>query len=240
MAFKYREETVGKRFLFVSGCVKLKRNKLLSDFQWKRGVIRASTHKDIKNSESSVLVEYDNVDWKKREWIHVHDQNVFYVEDTLVWAVNKQSNQNNNNILWPALSFKLIYDKIGVAQHKSKPIEYFSEKKLEFVDDCDLKVHHDLDWENYPCFFECPDVKKWVRQWTEFQDGQRILLNTPSVLVGYRVKVYRSEGTTQWYTAVIVSYNENTKQLTLTDDTVLEEHNEDPSLVQMKLIGDGG
>ncbi|EEB18351.1 hypothetical protein Phum_PHUM511940 [Pediculus humanus corporis] len=27
--------------------------------------------------------------------------------------------------------------------------------------------------------------------------------------------------------------------LTVTDDTVLEEHNEDPSLVQMRLIGDG-
>lgn len=26
----------------------------------------------------------------------------------------------------------------------------------------------------------------------------------------------------------------------MTDDTVLEVHNEDPSLVQMKLIGDGG
>jgi len=26
----------------------------------------------------------------------------------------------------------------------------------------------------------------------------------------------------------------------VTDDTVLEEHNEDPRLVQMRLIGDGG
>lgn len=26
----------------------------------------------------------------------------------------------------------------------------------------------------------------------------------------------------------------------MTDDTVLEEHSEDPSLVQMKLLGDGG
>ena len=29
-------------------------------------------------------------------------------------------------------------------------------------------------------------------------------------------------------------------QLTVTDDTVLEEHNEDPSLIQMNLLGDGG
>lgn len=30
------------------------------------------------------------------------------------------------------------------------------------------------------------------------------------------------------------------QDLTVTDDTVLEEHNEDPALVQMRLIGDGG
>ena len=30
------------------------------------------------------------------------------------------------------------------------------------------------------------------------------------------------------------------QELSVTDDTVLEAHNEDPALVQMKLIGDGG
>jgi hypothetical protein len=30
------------------------------------------------------------------------------------------------------------------------------------------------------------------------------------------------------------------QDLTVTDDTVLEEHNEDPCIVQMRLIGDGG
>ncbi|KAH9630103.1 hypothetical protein HF086_004809, partial [Spodoptera exigua] len=29
------------------------------------------------------------------------------------------------------------------------------------------------------------------------------------------------------------------QELTVTDDTVLEEHSEDPSLVQMRLLGDG-
>ncbi|KAK3611670.1 hypothetical protein CHS0354_012042 [Potamilus streckersoni] len=57
--------------------------------------------------------------------------------------------------------------------------------------------------------------------------------------MGYRVEVYRAEGTTQWYTAVIQSYNHTSKSLVLTDDTVLEEHNEDPSLIQMQLIDDG-
>lgn len=56
-----------------------------------------------------------------------------------------------------------------------------------------------------------PELRAEVRRWAELQDGQRILLTTPSVLVGYRVEVYRAEGTTQWYTAVIVGYNEATR-----------------------------
>ncbi|KAF9816427.1 hypothetical protein SFRURICE_000333, partial [Spodoptera frugiperda] len=75
--------------------------------------------------------------------------------------------------------------------------------------------------------------------WRTIQDGQRILTTTPSVLGGCRAQVYRSAGATQWYTAVIVGVNEHTGELTVTDDTVLEEHSEDPSLVQMRLLGDG-
>ena len=51
------------------------------------------------------------------------------------------------------------------------------------------------------------DIRKAVRNWVEEQNCQKILLTTPSVLVGYRLRVYRAEGTTQWYTAVIKSYN---------------------------------
>lgn len=58
---------------------------------------------------------------------------------------------------------------------------------------------------------EYPELRIATKRWAEQQDGQRILLTTPSVLVGYRVEVYRAEGTTQWYTAVIVGYNEATR-----------------------------
>ena len=59
-----------------------------------------------------------------------------------------------------------------------------------------------------------------IRRWQEQRDGQSILLTTPSVLVGYRVEVYRAEGTTQWYTAVIQSYNDSTQVRTL--DSILK------------------
>ncbi len=51
--------------------------------------------------------------------------------------------------------------------------------------------------------------ERCVREWSELQDGQHILITTPSVLLGFRLKVYRAEGTTQWYTAVTTGYNES-------------------------------
>lgn len=49
-----------------------------------------------------------------------------------------------------------------------------------------------------------------MKSWLDYQDGQKILLTTPTVLCGYRVEVYRREGTTQWYTAFIKSYDAKT------------------------------
>ncbi|TGZ50102.1 Uncharacterized protein DBV15_00858 [Temnothorax longispinosus] len=45
MAYKFREEIVGKRFLSVSGFTKLKVNKI-SEWGWRAGVIRAASHRD--------------------------------------------------------------------------------------------------------------------------------------------------------------------------------------------------
>lgn len=59
-----------------------------------------------------------------------------------------------------------------------------------------------------------PSVGQAIKDWLDYQDGQKILLTTPTVLVGYRIEVYRAEGTTQWYTAVIQSYNHATKVCT--------------------------
>lgn len=72
-------------------------------------------------------------------------------------------------------------------------------------------MFQESDRKNTSSYPNYPEVRIAIRRWLERQDGQRILLTTPSVLVGYRVKVYRAEGTTQWYTAVIIGYNEATK-----------------------------
>lgn len=48
-----REEIVGKRFLSVSGFIKLKQNKI-SEWGWRAGVIRASSHRDNKHPDLQV------------------------------------------------------------------------------------------------------------------------------------------------------------------------------------------
>lgn len=53
MACRNREEIVGKRFLSVSGFSKLKLSKI-SEWGWRAGVIRASSHKDNKHKDLQV------------------------------------------------------------------------------------------------------------------------------------------------------------------------------------------
>ncbi|XP_072384175.1 uncharacterized protein [Diabrotica undecimpunctata] len=240
MAYKCREEIVGKRFLSVSGICKLKSGKI-SEWGWRSGVIRAATHRDNKNTDLQILVEYDDVEWQRREWICPHKDGLFHlfmVEQVLVWAHRKDPlSPSHGSVLWPSLTFSALVSTVNIPSHL-QPIEFLVDHNLAFKDYKQLKPYQNWD-RPLPGVKEYPELKLAVKRWTELQDGQRILLTTPSVLVGYRVEVYRAEGTTQWYTAVIIGYNEATRDLTVTDDTVLEEHNEDPSLLQMRLIGDG-
>ncbi|CAA9995375.1 unnamed protein product [Nesidiocoris tenuis] len=95
---------------------------------------------------------------------------------------------------------------VGLAELASfdvEPIEFLRDRHIAFRDPTNFR--HVQDYERR--WGEDPLVAEWIRA----QNGQSILLATPSVLVGYRVQVYRSEGTTQWYTAVIVGYNEGTR-----------------------------
>ncbi|KPI94158.1 putative JmjC domain-containing histone demethylation protein 2C [Papilio xuthus] len=358
MAFRYREDLVGKRFLSVSGVAKINVNKV-SEWGWKAGVIRAASLKDNKNKElqtnstfiwhqvvrqlclernrgscvdrkectaqyiwplslctRAVLVEYDGVDWQRREWVAVHSRRtfrVFLVERTLVWAPKKYENEE---VKWPALTFTPLSAVDVTLQADCQPVEFLHDRSLQFLDYANLQPFQSRldevslsrrrynsgwvrgegwwelvgegEWEvresrvqrtGYVCrrALVCTDtatcrrgaVERVVQQfyndwdarlagsetgvgadllsslsaesaeWRSAQDGQRILTSTPSVLGGCRAQVYRVAGATQWYTAVIVGVNEHTGELTVTDDTVLEEHSEDPALVQMRLLGDG-
>lgn len=53
MAFERTDELVGKRFLCLRCVLHLKPQKL-SDWPWRSGVIRASSHRDLRHSDLSV------------------------------------------------------------------------------------------------------------------------------------------------------------------------------------------
>ncbi|XP_013192527.2 lysine-specific demethylase 3B isoform X1 [Amyelois transitella] len=242
MAYKYREDLVGKRFLSVSGVTKINVNKV-SEWGWKAGVIRAASLKDNKNKELQVLVEYDGVDWQRREWVAVYSRRtfrVFLVERTLVWAPRTHEGKE---VKWPALTFSPLAADLTLPAD-AQPVEFLHDKQLQFMDYANLQPFQEWDGRLAgadagadPATLTALSTE--AGEWRSVQDGQRILTTTPSVLGGCRAQVYRAAGATQWYTAVIVGVNEHTGELTVTDDTVLEEHSEDPSLVQMRLLGDG-
>ncbi|GFS09399.1 lysine-specific demethylase 3 [Elysia marginata] len=239
MSVKTREELVGKRFTSVRSDIKLKVAKVC-EWEWRSGFVRAVSTRDTSSADFTVLVEFDDTGWKSREYLKIHEVfQEFLVEHTLSWIEREEPNYKPYSGPWPAICYRAIVDKVGLFQHSKRPVEFLSDRFLTVVDEKEIVYYKDGDENTVSTAKECPDVVKWLKAWTDYQDGQKILLTTPTVLLGYRVEVYRTEGTTQWYTAVIKSYNHTNKSLTLTDDTVLEEHNEDPTLIQMHLIGDG-
>ena len=50
-----------------------------------------------------------------------------------------------------------------------------------------------------------------VNDWSDMQRSQHLMISFATYLCGMRIRVYRAEGTTQWYTAVSTGYNANTQ-----------------------------
>ncbi|CAG5133387.1 unnamed protein product, partial [Candidula unifasciata] len=211
MASRSRDELVGKRFLSVKSARKLKVEKI-SEWEWRQGFVRAVSTRDTSNPELTVLVEFDDTGWKSREYIKVHHVlQVFLVEHTLSWVEPKTTDTSDRHGEWPALCFKPVVDKVGLCHHTRRPMEFLSERTLCIVEDEDIIHYREGEENTVRTIKSCPEIGHLVKAWLDYQEGQKILLNTPAVLLGYRVKVYRTEGTTQWYTAVIKSYNQAAK-----------------------------
>lgn len=57
-----------------------------------------------------ILVEFDNQDWKRREWVRVHDIfQIFLVEHTVIWAEREDPEEPKETVFWPALVSVMIY-----------------------------------------------------------------------------------------------------------------------------------
>ncbi|XP_033118335.1 uncharacterized protein LOC117117954 isoform X2 [Anneissia japonica] len=187
-----------------------------------------------------VYVEFDGQDWEKRDWVKVHEETnlVFLVEKTIVWCKRSDPYSTRGaSILWPALNFEVIEDKLGLESSGLNPIEFFHDRTRAFP--TALQIHPFEDEHNkkiHSTFQRYTEVKNEVDQWIHDQKVQQILITAPYIVTGYRVKVYRIGSATQWFSAVITGHNLETRELIVMDDTVLESHTENPALVQMMFL----
>ncbi|XP_043541709.1 probable JmjC domain-containing histone demethylation protein 2C [Chiloscyllium plagiosum] len=60
----------------------------------------------------------------------------------------------------------------------------------------------------------------------------------PYSLNGYRVRVYRQDSATQWFTGIITYHDLLSRTMIVMNDQVLEPQNVDPSMVQMTFLDD--
>lgn len=54
-----------------------------------------------------MLVEYDDLDWRRREWVNVYKEDLFHifmVEQALMWAQRKDPfTKTHVTVFWPGL-----------------------------------------------------------------------------------------------------------------------------------------
>uniref|UniRef100_A0A8C2DY09 Probable JmjC domain-containing histone demethylation protein 2C n=1 Tax=Cyprinus carpio TaxID=7962 RepID=A0A8C2DY09_CYPCA len=60
----------------------------------------------------------------------------------------------------------------------------------------------------------------------------------PYSLNGYRVRVYRQDSATQWFTGIITHHDLFSRTMVVMNDQVLEPQNVDPSMIQMTFLDD--
>uniref|UniRef100_A0A672KR71 Probable JmjC domain-containing histone demethylation protein 2C n=1 Tax=Sinocyclocheilus grahami TaxID=75366 RepID=A0A672KR71_SINGR len=232
---------VGKRFLCVSGEEPLEPAHIAS-WSWRAGVIRAVTHHDHDNPELTVYVEFDDLEWDKREWVKVYeDFHIFLLEHQLVWAKRKEGAQlqgtKAKQIQWPALTFKPLVGKTVLGSISA--IEFFSDKHLDFLtDEVACQPYQDELDSLCPVFRDYPHLHEEVKAWVKDQKVQEIFMQGPYSLNGYRVRVYRQDSATQWFTGIITHHDLFSRTMVVMNDQVLEPQNVDPSMTQMTFLDD--
>ncbi|XP_030058985.1 putative JmjC domain-containing histone demethylation protein 2C [Microcaecilia unicolor] len=242
MAVEARPELVGKRFLCVVGGEELPGLGDTGRRAWRAGVIRAVTHRDNNNPELAVYVEFDDLEWDKREWVKVYeDFAAFLVEYQLVWAKRKDPSQSQGSkvkqIQWPALTFKPL---VGKSVYSSiTAIEFLVDRRLDFVnEDSAFQPYQDEVDSLNPVLRDNPQLHEEVKAWVKEQKVQEIFMQGPYSLNGYRVRVYRQDSATQWFTGIITYHDLFSRTMIVMNDQVLEPQNVDPSMVQMTFLDD--
>ncbi|XP_029787615.1 probable JmjC domain-containing histone demethylation protein 2C isoform X7 [Suricata suricatta] len=245
MAVETRLELVGKRFLCVAVGEEARPERGESERcwrGWRAGVIRAVSHRDSRNPDLAVYVEFDDLEWDKREWVKVYeDFSTFLVEYHLIWARRIDPSQTQGSkskqIQWPALTFKPLVEKSIPSSITA--VEFLVDKQLDFLteDSAFQPYQDDIDSLN-PVLRDNPQLQEEVKVWVKEQKVQEIFMQGPYSLNGYRVRVYRQDSATQWFTGIITHHDLFTRTMIVMNDQVLEPQNVDPSMVQMTFLDD--
>ncbi|XP_005339868.2 putative JmjC domain-containing histone demethylation protein 2C isoform X2 [Ictidomys tridecemlineatus] len=245
MAVESRPELVGKRFLCVAIGEEVRPERGESGRcrrSWRAGVIRAVSHRDSRNPDLAVYVEFDDLEWDKREWVKVYeDFSTFLVEYHLIWAKRNDPSQTQGSkskqIQWPALTFKPLVEKSIPSSITA--VEFLIDKQLDFLteDSAFQPYQDDIDSLN-PVLRDNPQLHEEVKVWVKEQKVQEIFMQGPYSLNGYRVRVYRQDSATQWFTGIITHHDLFTRTMIVMNDQVLEPQNVDPSMVQMTFLDD--
>ncbi|KAJ1521449.1 hypothetical protein ONE63_003117 [Megalurothrips usitatus] len=200
-----------------------------------------------------VCVEFDDLHWRDRTWVEVRKEfQLFVVECELVWAARENPERPGEVVAWPALTLSPIVNETGIDLSAKTFVEYLLDRVLAFKEFSRLQKFHEWDPGTdtisddlltgptalVNMIHVIPYLKRAVLRWEELQIGQHLLINVLYGIMGYRLEVYRTDGSTQWYTAVIQAYDGNTGEITVQSESVLEQHIEHPAYVQMRFIGD--
>ncbi|XP_049502093.1 probable JmjC domain-containing histone demethylation protein 2C isoform X3 [Panthera uncia] len=249
MAVETRLELVGKRFLCVAVGEEARPEHGESGRcwrGWRAGVIRAVSHRDSRNPDLAVYVEFDDLEWDKREWVKVYeDFSTFLVEYHLIWARRIDPSQTQGSkskqIQWPALTFKPLVEKSIPSSITA--VEFLVDKQLDFLteDSAFQPYQDDIDSLN-PVLRDNPQLQEEVKVWVKEQKVQEIFMQVPELkkflspiilfcgltfvligpysLNGYRVRVYRQDSATQWFTGIITHHDLFTRTMIVMNDQV--------------------
>ncbi|ERE92057.1 putative JmjC domain-containing histone demethylation protein 2C [Cricetulus griseus] len=189
-----------------------------------------------------VYVEFDDLEWDKREWVKVYeDFSTFLVEYHLIWAKRNDPSQTQGSksrqIQWPALTFKPLVE--NSIPSSITAVEFLIDKQLDFLtEDCAFQPYQDDIDSLKPVLRDNPQLHAEVKVWVKEQKVQEIFMQGPYSLNGYRVRVYRQDSATQWFTGIITHHDLFTRTMIVMNDQVLEPQNVDPSMVQMTFLDD--
>ncbi|XP_077897535.1 putative JmjC domain-containing histone demethylation protein 2C isoform X5 [Ictidomys tridecemlineatus] len=166
----------------------------------------------------------------------------------VIRAVSHRDSRN------PDLAFSTqfsLVEKMDAKQETFKPlveksipssitaVEFLIDKQLDFLteDSAFQPYQDDIDSLN-PVLRDNPQLHEEVKVWVKEQKVQEIFMQGPYSLNGYRVRVYRQDSATQWFTGIITHHDLFTRTMIVMNDQVLEPQNVDPSMVQMTFLDD--